>query len=152
MSNKKNKNQKVNTPEVILDEQQPKQKSTFLNGDELTELKKQLKEEMMAEMKDENALKIEEIKKRREEEKAEQLAYVDKMKESPDPWVDIVGWIRTDEGVKVELDWNNALVDHLRANNITGADDDEVVQKWVTLLMRDMADQIDGDMPTNEFE
>lgn len=106
-------------------------------------LKEQIKRQVIEELKSEQALAMEEAALRREEEKKEQERYVKKMKESPDPWVDIMGWVQTDKGVKVELEWNDAFVDYLRANGVTGSDDDQVVQKWVTLLLRDMADQMD---------
>ena len=107
------------------------------------DIKAQLKAQILQEMKSEQAVAMEEQSVRRLEEKAEQANYVKKMKESPDPWVDIIGWVHTDEGVKIELEWNDAFVDYLRANGVTGADEDQVVQKWVTLLLRDMADQMD---------
>lgn len=110
---------------------------------EIEALKEQLKAQVLQEMKDEATVRTEEAKMRREEEKKEQIRYISKMKESPDPWVDIIGWVHTDEGVKVELEWNNAFVDYLRGNGINGADEEQVVQKWVTLLLRDMADQMD---------
>jgi hypothetical protein len=97
----------------------------------------------MEELKDDHTRKMEEAKFRREQEDEEHRRYVEKMKASPDPWVDIIGWVRTDAGVKVELDWNDAFVDYLRANGIKGTDDEQTVQKWVTLLLRDMADDME---------
>jgi len=117
--------------------------STILSGEELQAIKEQLMAQVVDELKDDRTRKIEEAKFRREQEDVEQQKYIEKMKQSPDPWVDIIGWVRTDEGVKVELEWNDAFVDYLRANGINGADDEQVVQKWVTLLLRDMADEME---------
>jgi len=123
--------------------------SPVLSGDDLAEIKAQLKAQIFNELKDEHTRKMEEAKFRREEEDNEHTKYIEKMKASPDPWVDIIGWVRTDEGIKIELEWNSPFVDYLKVNGITGADDEQVVQKWVTLLLRDMADQMeerfDGD-------
>ena len=117
--------------------------SSIISGDELEAIKKQLMAQVVDELKDDRTRKIEEAKFRREEEDIEQKKYIEKMKQSPDPWVDIIGWVRTDEGVKVELEWNDAFVDYLRGNGIKGSDDEQVVQKWVTLLLRDMADEME---------
>ena len=115
--------------------------------DDFDELKSQLKEQILQEMKSEQTVKMEESAIRRQNEQDEQEKYVNMMKESKDPWVDIIGWVHTDKGVKVELEWNDAFVDYLQANGVTGLDEEQVVQKWVTLLLRDMADQMD---PVNE--
>lgn len=128
-------------PEAETKEEQ--KSSPLLSGDDLAEIKAQLKAQIFNELKDEHTRKMEEAKFRREEEDSEHARYVEKMKASPDPWVDIIGWVRTDEGVKIELEWNEPFVDYLKANGITGTDDDQVVQKWVTLLLRDMADQME---------
>jgi len=83
----------------------------------------------------------------REDAKKAQEEYVAKMKESSDPWVDIQGWVQTDQGIRVELDWNDAFVDHLKTEGVTGADDDQVVQRWVTLLLRDMTTKLEEENP-----
>jgi hypothetical protein len=116
---------------------------TSLSNNDLLDIKETLKKQIIEELKDDNTLKMEEAKIRRDEEREEQSKYINKMKTSPDPWVDIVGWVQTQEGVKVELEWNDPFVDYLRSNGVTGTDDEQVVQKWVALLMRDMADQMD---------
>ncbi len=105
-----------------------------------------IKAQVIEEMKDENTRKMELARAEREKQRKEYEEYVAKMKESKEPWVDVTGWSETDQGVKVELEWNDAFVDYLRANGVTGADDEQVVQKWVTLLLRDMADQMEGRM------
>jgi len=130
-------------PPTKVDDSEKKSTSSLLSGDDLAEIKKQLMEQVVDELKDDRTRKIEEAKFRRETEDTEQKRYIEKMKQSPDPWVDIIGWVRTDEGVKVELEWNEAFVDYLRGNGIKGADDEQVVQKWVTLLLRDMADEME---------
>lgn len=102
-----------------------------------------IKEQVIQEMKDEQTRKMEESRIAREKQRKEYEEYVEKMKASSEPWVDVTGWSETDQGVKVELEWNDAFVDYLRGNGVTGADDEQVVQRWVTLLLRDMADQME---------
>ncbi len=131
------------TPEMPENDPVTPTGNTLLSGAELEAIKDKLKQEIFNELKDETIQRREQAKFRREEEDSEHARYVEKMKESPDPWVDIIGWVRTDEGVKTELDWNVAFVDYLRGEGVNGIDDEEVVQKWVTLLLRDMADRMD---------
>lgn len=107
------------------------------------ELLKAVKAQVLEELKDEQTRKMEESKAAREAQRTEYENYVAKMKDSPEPWVDVTGWSETDKGVKVELDWNDAFVDYLHANGIHSTDDEQTVQKWVTLLLRDMADQME---------
>lgn len=125
-----------------IDEQVQETRNPF-TADEVAAIKEQLKRELVQEFKDEQTLKREEAKQRREAQEAEHKAYIEKMKASPDPWVEVIGMTETDKGVKTELEWNDAFVDYLRANGVTGTDQDQVVQKWITLLLRDMADQME---------
>lgn len=107
------------------------------------ELLKAVKAQVLEELKDEQTRKMEESKAARDAQRKEYETYVERMKASSEPWVDVTGWSETDKGVKVELDWNDAFVDYLRANGVRGADDEQTVQQWVTLLLRDMADQME---------
>ena len=93
------------------------------------------------------------IIEQREDQKKTHDEYVAKMKASDEPWVDIQGWVQTEQGVRVELDWNDAMVKYLRDNGVSGTNDEQVVQKWVTLLMHDMAGQMEDEAPeTSDFE
>jgi len=108
---------------------------------------KAIRMQIMEEMKSEKEVQRQEIIEQRETAKKAQDEYVALMKASSDPWVDIQGWVHTDQGVRVELDWNDAFVAHLKSEGVKGADDDQIVQHWITLLLRDMSDQIDEDVP-----
>ena len=93
------------------------------------------------------------IIQQREEQKEVHEEYVAKMKASSEPWVDIQGWVQTEQGIRVELDWNDAMVKYLRDEGISGTDDEQVVQKWVTMLMHDMAGQMEEEAPEqSDFE
>lgn len=113
-----------------------------------------IKAQVIEEMKSEETRKKEEAKIRREQQKKEHDEYVAMMKESDDPWVEIEGWIETAEGVRVELEWNDAFVAHLRDQGIPGTDEDQVVQRWVAMLLYDMAGQMDekADGEKGDFE
>ncbi len=111
------------------------------------ELVAAVRKQVMEELKsDEERARQDKIIAREEAKKALD-EYVTKMKESSDPWVDIQGWVQTDQGIRVELDWNDAFVDHLKTEGVTGADDDQVVQRWVTLLLRDMTTKLEEENP-----
>ena len=128
---------------------------------EKEEAEKRAREEMMAEVKaqilseiaSEQDKKMALAEQERERNAEERAKYVDKMKQSKEPWVDIIGQVSDGNGVGIELDWNNAFIDFLRASGINGTDDDEIVQKYITLLLRDMADSMDEDREgTSNFE
>lgn len=73
-------------------------------------------------------------------------------KTKTEPRVEIIGAVHDPKkGVKIDLDWNEEFVDYLRENGITGTTDEVVVQKWVTLLFRDMLEASEEKAP-NEFE
>ena len=59
-----------------------------------------------------------------------------------EPWVDINGIVEDPKhGIKVDLDWNDAFIEYLRDNGITGVDEEIIVQKWITMLYRDLMEQ-----------
>lgn len=111
-------------------------------------IRRQVLDELKGEQERERAQKM----KEREEAKKVHDEYLAKMKESSDPWVEIQGWTETAHGVRIELEWNDAFVLYLKEQGVTGADDDQVVQRWITLLLRDMADQMDEQQPETKFE
>jgi hypothetical protein len=111
-----------------------------------------IRQQVVAELKSDKARERQDAIMAREDAKKAQTEFVDKMKASADPWVDIQGWVETDQGVRVELDWNNAFVQHLKDQGVSGADDDQIVQQWVVLLLRDMTEKLVEDTPeSSEF-
>lgn len=104
----------------------------------LTQVRKERAEEKAADLK----LAEEFAEKKAADEKIEQE------KRDKEPWVDIRGMLEDPKhGIKVDLDWNDAFIEYLRDNGITGADEEIVVQKWITMLYRDLMDQqgVDGE-------
>ena len=115
-----------------------------LTPDLIAEVKKQVTAEIMDELKEKKALEEKERQIRQEQEDIERMKYVAMMKESDEPWVDFVGNVRDmKEGQRLEMDWNDAFIQYLRDNGIDGADDEQVVQKYISLLLRDMTDQFE---------
>lgn len=128
----------------IVDSPETAKEAAGAIGDmDIAALKAELKAQIMDELKDDQVKRMELEKERRERETAEQQSYIAKMKASPDPWVDIVGWVKDSNGVRTELEWNDAFVDYLRSEGVTGVDDDNVVHKWVAIMMHDMANRMD---------
>lgn len=66
------------------------------------------------------------------------------MKASDEPWVDFEGTVRdTEHGQRIQLEWNDAFIVYLREAGIDGTDEEQVVQKYIALLMRDMTDRVE---------
>ena len=72
--------------------------------------------------------------------------YVARMKNSPDPWMELVGISADDGQIKIELDWNVAFVETLRKNGFVGPDEETVMQRYVAILAKSVAD----DMSSND--
>jgi hypothetical protein len=137
----------------MTDENIDNKEETLESSSVSPELISQIKAQVIEEMKNDAKRKEAEDELRREQEKREHAEYVKRMKASPDPWVEIVGWKQTDEGVKVELDWNDPFIADLRKEGITGSDEDQVIQKWIVLLMQDMATKMeDENTPNTEYQ
>ena len=77
--------------------------------------------------------------------------YTSTMKDSPEPWVDLKGYQETAQGLKISLDWNTAFIEHLHEEGLRGSDEDDIVHKWLSLLMKKVATE-DDDPNTGEFE
>lgn len=92
-----------------------------------------------------NGKKQEEEKQAKIKEEAEKAhkAHVELMYTSTEPWVEIQSWTDTPKGARVELDWNDAFIAHLRANGFTGADEDQIAQKYLALLTQQAAENME---------
>ena len=80
--------------------------------------------------------------KQREEDLKIREEYVSRMKVSPEPWMELVGISLRDSQIKIELDWNTAFVTQLRNSGFTGPDDETIVQRYVAVLARDVAEDM----------
>lgn len=109
-----------------------------------------IKAQVLAEMRNDEARRDEENKIRREAERKEHDAYMAKMKASSDPWIELEGWSDTKEGVKIELEWNDAFIQSLKDSGLSGTDEDQLVQKWLITIMQDISSKISDE--TSEYE
>ncbi len=116
-----------------------------LNAELIASIKKQVTSEIVAELKEDKFKKTKEREILREQEDIEHQRYVATMKESEDPWVEFVGDVRdTRQGQRLQMEWNDAFIDYLKASGIVGADEEQIVQKYISLLMRDMNDKTEN--------
>jgi len=81
--------------------------------------------------------------KRHAIETAVRSEFTNTMKESPEPWVDLQGYTETASGLKISLDWNDAFIDHLRDEGLVGVDEDQIVHRWLAMLMQNVATETD---------
>lgn len=114
----------------------------------LDEVRKQVLNELKADTDREQA----QAEKARSEGDAVRTKFVEDMKKSSEPWVDVLMWVETPTGVKYQLDWNDAFIKHLENNGIQGTDEDQTVQKWVALLLRSSADHMDTKLADESSE
>jgi len=71
--------------------------------------------------------------------------------ETKEPHVEIIGdGIDPKKGIKMELDWNDAFIDYLKANGYKGTDEETIVQLWITHLYQNMMESMAND-DTSEF-
>ena len=116
--------------------------SGLLGGDMISEIKKMVTAEVMAELKENNALAEKEKEIAREQADIDHQKYVDTMMKSDDPWVSFIGEVRdTEKGQRLEMEWNTAFVEFLREIGLTGADEEQLVQKYITALLYDMEER-----------
>ena len=126
------------------DVQKRLEENAVLSPELIAAIKKQVTAEIVDELKEKKAYEAKEREIRREQEDIERNNYVAKMKASDEPWVDFVGNVRdTKEGQRLEMEWNDAFIVYLRENGISGTDDEQVVQKYISLLLRDMTDKFE---------
>ena len=123
------------------------------------DVKKELLEEIRKEDEDRKAVIAKAEQKAREDvqakikaEEAARAEEAEKMKSSAEPWVVIKAMVQDPEkGIRIELDWNDAFVKHLRANGYTGTDDTTIIQRYIAVLSKQVADDMAEDM-INEHE
>jgi len=80
---------------------------------------------------------------------AEAQAELDEIK-AKDPHKSITPWfnLTTDvldpvKGLQVDMDWNEAFIQHLREAGHTGRDEEILVQKWLAMLYEDIITQLE---------
>lgn len=63
---------------------------------------------------------------------------------STEPWVEIKSErIDPIKGLQLELDWNEAFIQHLKESGLQGRDEDTIVQKWLALLTHKLVEGLE---------
>ncbi len=87
--------------------------------------------------------KLEEANKELSVLREKQQQYDDK-RNSTEPWIEVVGEsIDPVRGIEIRLDWNDAFIQYLKENGITGKDEDTAVQKYVAFLYQDLIEKFE---------
>lgn len=113
------------------------------------ELVKLLKEQILDELRDKDTRAREDLLAERERVKKTQDEYIERMKLSTDPWVEVIADVKDSNGLGVRLEWNDAFINYLKENGINGTDQEQVIQKYIALLLRDAADKMEGETKGN---
>jgi hypothetical protein len=72
----------------------------------------------------------------------------EEIKRSKVPYIDVVGEVDDPKkGIGIQLDWNDAFVDHLKENGYTGTDE-EIIQRYLSML----SVQLSSDVGDIEYE
>lgn len=125
--------------------------ASAISKDVLDQLRKELKAEILAEFKEENATELAVQAMQVEKCEEEYARYARKMANADDlPWLCLVGMVKDKKGVASTLDWNDAFLDYARAGGITGSSDDEVVHKYLLLVMGEITDSLNKNTDTSE--
>ena len=85
------------------------------------------------------------------QEAEDQLTMYRKQEEADDarrngtePWVEVRSAnLDPVKGIQIELDWNEAFVQYLKDNGLTGRDDETIVQKWLAFLYEELINRLE---------
>jgi hypothetical protein len=106
---------------------------------------KAIKDSVLDELKTEAAKTAALRAQQQEQDRIVHEEYVEKMKASTEPWVDIVSWAEGEHEVETKLDWNDAFIADLRASGFTGANDEQIIQQYLVILSKNMASKMDDE-------
>lgn len=63
---------------------------------------------------------------------------------SDEPWIAVTSErFDKNKGIAIGLDWNDAFIDYLHDNGVTGETDEEVVGKYLTFLYSNLAERME---------
>lgn len=89
-----------------------------------------------------------EIKKEQQAEaeaKAKELADAKVAEASAEPWIDVRGEPDSDGRIRLQVDWNDAFIKLLKKNGFGGANDDVIIQQYLTVMHRQLMEQTVGE-------
>lgn len=80
-----------------------------------------------------------ERKKKLEDAKENIETYAEYMRDKDEPYVHIRSLeFDTENGIKIDIDWNKSFIKYLNANGIRASSDEETVRVWLAHLSRDI--------------
>lgn len=107
------------------------------------EIVKELKSQILEELDNQDARAREKLKIQREKDLEVRTEYVDRMKKSLDPWMELIAISIDKHGeIRIELEWNDAFIKELRKNGFTGPDDNTIMQRYVAVLAKDVSEDM----------
>jgi len=65
--------------------------------------------------------------------------------EAKEPWIEIAsdGFDEV-KGIALGLDWNDAMIQYLKDNGITGSSDEDVMRKYIAFLYEDLVGKLEA--------
>jgi hypothetical protein len=74
----------------------------------------------------------------------EQTAANASKKDSNEPWIDIMSeGVDPVRGIVIGLDWNDAMIQYLKENGITGTSDEDAIRKYIAYLYEDLVQKLE---------
>jgi len=81
------------------------------------------------------------VDKQEKEEKRKRAKY-----DSDEPWVEMKNVVDSENGgIKMEMDWNDAFIKHLRSNGFAGENDDILIQQYISVMSQQIAVDMSDD-------
>lgn len=80
-------------------------------------------------------------KAKEEEDRLAELALTNrrkKVKESKEPYLEIVAEKITEQGLKLEMDWNKPMIKYLKKSGFKGNSEEEIVFKYMSAINREV--------------
>jgi len=69
-----------------------------------------------------------------------------KKSDGKEPYVKITGLLEQSDGrIRLELDWDDAFIRHLKTNGYTGVDDNAIIQRYIAELTAMVTSEMQGD-------
>ena len=73
----------------------------------------------------------------------EQVESRNKKLSSNEPYIELVSdGFDVEKGIKIDLDWNSALIEHLKENGLQGTNDYEVVRKYLAHMYLNIIEEM----------
>lgn len=72
------------------------------------------------------------------------LQFLKQRKESDEPWIEVMGGdVDPEKGLQLNLDWNDAFINQLRAQGYKGTTEGSLVGQWLLAVSQSVASEED---------